>query len=315
MALLRCITIAATLSCVGCAVARWERQHDALLAMTGSTQERVTIPNHHLPDVKLGVTLDELRETLRNSTHWQYYVRMGIASDDIRYAASLEDDPLSHAFTIERGGSKLLCVRCVVIVVPVYFLFRDGLLDKIVEYPPPEYGMVHSENLRARVKEWMPVDPQELPRRLLDGPGLSTDEFRTQIKHRSESALTAKLRGMRYMEANPALEVASTLSGILSNLMLRRSPTAQWRSGYRQYVKLEKKYNGFRVRLGMTQEMVDEILGPPRHSTIETDGTIVREYAGDPVKDYGWEAPVVVVKFKGDQAIAVLSRSFARAAP
>ncbi len=315
MALLRYITIVATLSCVGCAVARWERQHDALLAMTGSTQERVTIPNHHLPDVKLGVTLDELRETLRNSTHWQYYVRMGIASEDIRYAASLEDDPLSHAFTIERGGSKLLCVRCVVIVVPVYFLFRDGLLDKIVEYPPPEYGIVHSENLRARVKEWMPIDPQERMKRLLDGPGLSTDEFRNQIKHRSESALTAKLRGMRYVEPNPALEVAVALEGILSNLMLRRSPTAQWRSAYRQDIEQKKKYNGFRVRLGMTQEMVDEIFGPPKHSAIGTDGTIVREYAGDPVKDYGWEAPVVVVKFKGDQAIAVLSRSFARAAP
>ncbi len=119
---------------------------------------------------------------------------------------------------------------------------------------------------------------------------------------------------MRYVEPNPALEVAVALEGILSNLMLRRSPTAQWRSAYRQYVKLEKKYNGFRVRRGMTQEMVDEIFGPPRHSAIGADGTIVREYAGDPVKD-GWAAPVVVVKFKGDQAIAVLSRSFARAAP
>ncbi len=315
MALLRCITIAATLSCVGCAVARWERQHDALLAMTGSTQERVTIPNHHLPDVKLGVTLDELRETLRNSTHWQYYVRMGIASEDIRYAASLEDDPLSHAFTIERGGSKLLCVRCVVIEVPFYFLFRDGLLEKIVEFPPPEYDIAYGEDHKARAKEWRPIDPEERRQRFLDYPGLSTDEFRNQIKLRSESALTAKLRGMRYVEPNPALGVASALSGILSNLMLRRSPKAQWRSAYRQDVEQKKKYNGFRVRLGITQEMVDEIFGPPKHSAIGTDRTIVREYAGDPVKDYGWAAPVVVVKFKGDQAIAVLSRSFARAAP
>ena len=275
----------------------------------------MTIPNRHLPDVKLGVTLDELRETLRNSTHWQYYVRMGIASEDIRYAASLEDDPLSHAFTIERGGSKLLCVRCVVIVVPFYFLFRDGLLEKIVEFPPPEYDIGYSESLKARVKEWRPIDPEERRQRFLDYPGLSADEFRNQIKHRSESALTAKLRGMRYVEPNPALEVASALSGILSNMMLRRSPTGQWRSAYRQYVEQKKKYNGFRVRLGMTQEMVDEIFGSPRHSAIGTAGTIVREYAADPVKDYGWAAPVVVVKFKGDQAIAVLSRSFARAAP
>jgi hypothetical protein len=294
-----------------CSSHDWSKRRSALIAATDSTDNQISVPPEHLPALRLGMTLDGVRGELRDRTRCQYHVRTGYASDTTRFLASLETDPLKHHFTLRRANADVLCVSAVVIAARYYFLFEDGLLTRIVSPLPPTWTAEYREDLEAPVRTYHAPEPDVAIRHLLEGPTLSPDEFVDSVKSRADAALTAQVR---YVEPNPALDVASGLSDTLSIVLLRGTSSSNFKRSYLDYVHERERFNSFSISLGASASDVQHLLGPPTTIRRQANALQRHRHEGQPIetRSYQWPAPVVDVIFRDDRSIAVLADSFAQ---
>lgn len=295
------------LFCVGCAQMEWDRRCEALLLATNSTGDTVTIPLKHIPSIKMGISIDELREVLKGKTRLEYEVATGFASELAAQRLAIRKDRLAHQFTVQYGDSERACVSARVITAYLYFLFEDGRLIKIIKPRRPTSRIEYSEKLKARVEIPDPIDYTSWLRSVLHDEGFSAQEYVAHVKQSSESEYNSLIRGA---EPNLALEVAFGLSNNLSILMLRGSLTSQSLKNYKRMSEESDKYNPFLLKLGMSLTEIEGAFGRRADVVSSSRDETTWIYEGEGIENYGYRAPLVAVVFRQGCVVAIFSHRF-----
>ena len=87
----------------------------------GCTTSHITlpIPDKDIPQIPLGISLDELTHLLKDTTPVSYeFIERGRSLRgllDIQVLKILYDDPIKHQFTIKYQNTPMLCVSCLFI--------------------------------------------------------------------------------------------------------------------------------------------------------------------------------------------------------
>ena len=300
--LVACLVLLAWMhgGCVG--AIEWEQRKDALRAATGSTGDTITIPCEHLPDVRLGMTPDEVAAALKDRTSMAYDIATGFAGKDAR----LRFDPLQFEFLISEGDIDVLCLHAIVIRAYFMFVFEHDALAKIVPYPRVGWEVAR-EHKGVPVMRPKRIAAQERIRRALDAPGVTPEAFRSLVKSKSERALSATVR---HMEPAPAIEFASGLTDVLGIMLGKGTWESRARAAWEPYDEQRRHFDPKRIDLGMTPAEADAVYGPPRAVYEAADGSVLHIYEGDKVENYSWPTPFVGVQFVEGRTIAVLTAKY-----
>lgn len=291
----------------GCAQMEWDRRCEALLLATNSTGDTVTIPLEHIPSIKMGISIDELREVLKGKTRSEYEDATGFASELAAQRLAIRKDRLAHQFTVQDGDSERFCVSSTVIRAYLYFLFEDGRLIKIIKPRWPTGRIEYSEKLKARVEIPDPIDYTSWLRSVLHDEGFSAQEYVAHVKQLSESQYNSLIRDT---EPNLALEVAFGLSNNLSILMLRGSLTSQSLKNYKRMSEEYDKYNPFLLKLGMSLTKIEGAFGRRADMVNSLGDETTWIYEGEGIENYGYRAPLVAVVFRQGSVVAIFSNRF-----
>ena len=291
----------------GCAQMEWDRRCEALLLATNSTGDTVTIPLEHIPSIKMGISIEELREVLKGKTRSEYEVATGFASELAAQRLAIRKDRLAHQFTVQDGDSERYCVSASVITAYLYFVFEDGRLIKIINPQWPTGRLEYSEKLKAYIEIPDPIDYTSRLRSVLNEKGFSAQEYVTHVKQVSESEYNSLIRGA---EPNPALEVAYGLANIMNILMLRGSRFSQSLEHSKRMSEEYDKYNPFMLKLGMSFTEIEGAFGRKANLVNSSGEETTWIYEGEGIENYGYRAPLVAVVFRQGSVVAIFSNRF-----
>ena len=230
-----------------------------------------TVPTEDIPRIQSGMTLEDLRGELQGKTYWQYLASHG-GDSRARFMASVERTP-THEITITRDGDSVVCVSARVIQPEILFILVN---DRLVQMRPGS-GPVR----------------RPLLERLLQKDSLTTHELVDYVKTTTERR--NRLRE-KYAEPPPI------------PFFLVPRMTSDERARERRRAALLEKYDPFQVRIGMSPEEVQEVLGDEVSRLVrESDREVVRFY-GEPLSESEAFWPFVAVTFEDELVIAVLSQ-------
>ena len=268
-----------------------------------------TVPVEDVPRFETGCTREQLLESLRGATYWQYRnARCG--TEITKFRASI-DKPLTHQFTVFHDGDIVLCVTARVIHPKFLFLFVNNRLAGVYQ---PKFVYRDRESLTEA------IDRYSLVRRLtadefvqyvekitdLDRESLdevfyryslarpwTTDKFVQYVKEYTEAAN----RPSRYSEPNPVLAIELPFRWGSERRVLKRQAAFQ------------AKYDAVNLTLGMSSASIEEMFGAPVLVEDGPNGESVRVYGTGSARKHMPHA-LVSVTYAEDVCVAIRSHDF-----
>lgn len=244
-------------------------QATKLATAPASTRPVVTV--EALADLPRGITLDELQ---------------GIMAT-----------PPRHQFTARIDGGERLAVSYAFgeTWARLYFVFRNGKLEKIVEPPPSEYKQVPYKGGILELKR--PVDAEKRLEVVLAAPDLAGAQPAAAIRGKLPKRSRPPINVLPPFEPVPPVPAAAR-PRIVKN--------------YQRNLELARRFDPFKLKLGMTPAAVDREFGEPLR--LEGDGgpQPSRVYDSDEEVSVNPEyafSPVAVV-FEKDAATRIFSNDF-----
>ena len=175
---------------------------------------------------------------------------------------------LRHEFTASVYSNQFLCMElfdpqnC----AGFYLLFRNGGFGGVLA----RRRAVFEKKINSRgvaVSSPKPVDGEEDLEAVLKQPFLTEAEIRDRV----ESWAAAKT------EASVGLEPENIAPAVKLTRPLMSSKRAAVSEARKEALRLIKKYDPFRIKIGMTREEVQTLLGPPSFSSPK-DGHVLEVY-------------------------------------
>jgi hypothetical protein len=232
------------------------------------------VPVEDVPQVNIGCTLDELRDSLQGTGYWQYRsLRFG--TSEARFRASIEK-PLTHKFTVYRSEDVVLCVGAKVIDPPFTFVFVN---DRLVRVHPTQRIFIDPENL------------PETANQLLRSKSMPTEEYVRFVKDKTEER-------NRFLAAHSEPPPVGAIMWLTSGRTHRE---------LKEFEDLRAKYDGLNLTLGMSSPQVQELFGAPIVAQAVDTGERICVYGEGPVgrSRRNW---FVAVKYVGDRCVAVYTK-------
>jgi hypothetical protein len=217
----------------------------------------------------------------------------GVSPDHLR--ALLGRDS-RHQFTSRVGANEYLCVSHAFGAphARLYFVFKDGKLEKITEPPASPTRTVPYQG--ASLEQRLPVDPEARIAEVMLAPDISGQPLR--------AALAARL---------PRRGNSSTvLPAFRANAAPFAASEPRRRREYLMNERLAKHFDARKVRLGESREQVDGALGQPLQ-TARAGGRTVCVYGS--TEPLPMVAPAelfspIDVHFESGRAVAVFGNDF-----
>jgi hypothetical protein len=215
----------------------------------------------------------------------------GVSLDRVR--AVLGQEP-RHQFTSRVNSEEYLCVSYAFgePYARLYFLFRDGRLEKITEPPPFAYQTAPYRG--ATLEKRLPVDPHVRVAEVMQAPDLGGTRLRR--------ALAARLPKGR--------ESSNVVPAFVAERMAADEPARR-----KQYARNEQRathFDGRRVRIGDSLGQVTDALGQPLQSAAAAPRS-VRVYGSTeplPMVNHAYRFSPVEIHFEHDRVVAVFGNDF-----
>lgn len=217
----------------------------------------------------------------------------GMSLDHLR--ALLGQEP-RHQFTSRVGASEYLCVSYAFGEphARLYFVFKEGKLEKIMEPPPSPTRTVPYQG--AWGQQRLPVDPEVRVAEVMQAGDMSGQPLR--------ASLAARLpKGGKSFNVLPAF-------GVLAPHFAATEPLR--RKQYRRNEQLAKHFDARKVRLGDSREQVDSAFGPPLQTT-QAGGRTVCVYGSTeplPMVSPPYLFSPIDVHFESGRVVALFSNDF-----
>ena len=210
-------------------------------------------------------------------------------------------DSLRHEFTVKVDGSVYMLTDCCIEVGETFtrqwLLFRNEILVNLPSWVPPPMEEVPYENTTwRRVRSWKIEDMTRI-KKVLSSPLRGFDEVRMYLDSMREG-----------LEKRPR-----SWNTALPMWLYRKTMEKKIIEDYKINLKLLKKYDGCKTKIGMSVEKVQSLYGLPLKISYLKNGRLVHIYGAKFHLEVNPELCYsnLAVEFDNDKrALRVLSRDF-----
>jgi hypothetical protein len=270
---------------------------------TTDPQATVPVPNASIPLIEKGMSIDQLRDAVHDSTPWRYRFldeEEDSLTESMRLLRDMEH-PIQHEFTTSEDGRIVTCVAAQLLdgdrSLQIMFVFRDGQLENFLPVPPFRFEQVGVHD-GAPVVEPI-IEPEVRIREILEAEGMSGQSLADYLKRTAEEAIAS-----RREHSEPLWPAAEAL------IRLSQPSDSEHARQISAYFKQIEKFDGLKVKLGMSAAEVHELFGDPIATEEYESGT--RQLFGfrAPAVQAGIALPLVLVEFVDGKVERVFSGEF-----
>ena len=204
--------------------------------------------------------------------------------------------PARHQFTVLRSNETVRCVSYSFVSYNTcfFFVFTNDALGKIVLRP--DYESARRGWRRAKRARWRTDEPDERLEVVLNAPALTRDDFLLASNEKYKP------------EVDPGLTLAAITAGIIASpVIIARTPERI--AEHREMQALAKRFDPYRVRLGMTVAEMEQMFDAPHHTETLEDGSELRYY-GSAKFGYYYDFHWVAIAYRNGKVNAVFSDDF-----
>jgi hypothetical protein len=208
---------------------------------------------------------------------------------------SLLEVPARHQFTVLRSNCTVRCISYQFnsYATSFFFVFTNDALEKIALRP--DYESAPRGWRRAKRARWRTNEPDERLDVVLKAPALTSNEIVLAASEKQEPGVDNALS-------------AFIIAGIIAApVIVARTPERIAKE--REVESLAKRYDPYRMRLGMSVEEVEKMLEKPHFTETLEDGSELRYYGSNKL-GYYFNFHWLCTAFRNGRVTAVFSDDF-----